>query len=444
VEENRGAQESDGCEAHRVDVRAGDVSNSSGSPGDSSSLSATSPLFAFFGHLALASTEAEVIETIINQGVPVIGASSATLALLTEDASQLRLAAVYGQQIEPLSRTPAIPISAPVPLAQAAANGVPLWFARSEDLAARFPAVAPEVLGQPCSLAYLPLQADDQLWGVLSLRFAAARAFEPDERDQLLMAADFFGTALQHARMLEQLDVAEQQQNEVLAIVAHELRNPLTGITGYLQLLAQQLSHDPIDRQRALASVQQILSQSRRLEQLLGSLLDRSRIQQGLLSLEITPCDLSALVRDCVERFMASSEWTPNHELVLDLMPELPGRWDRLRIEQVVTNLLSNAVKYSPAGGHVTIVDRELGDLVELTIADEGVGIPPEDQGHLFEPFMRSGGLGSRVPGIGLGLHIVATIVEQHQGAVAVESTPGAGTSVTVLLPRNPLDSPLA
>jgi signal transduction histidine kinase len=404
----------------------------------------SAPMFAFFSRLALASTEAEAIETIIGQGMTVLGASSAALALVRKDASQLRLAAISGQPIDTLSRMPAIPLSAPVPLAQVAQNGVPLWFVRPDDLAIRFPAVAAEALGQPCSLAYLPLLDDDRCIGVLSLRFAAIRTFEPEEREQLLTASGLFSAALQHVRMLERVSASAQQRDEALAIVAHELRNPLTGISGYLQMLGQHLAQDPIDRQRAQSAVQQTLSQTRRLEQLLASLLDRSRIQQGLLELEIVPCDLTALVRASVDRFLGSAEWTANHRVELDLSPELPGSWDPLRIEQVVTNLLSNAVKYSPAGGQIVVAARALGDLVELTVSDEGVGIPYEEQGHLFEPFMRSGGHGLQVPGIGLGLHIVATIVERHQGAVAVESEPGEGTTVTVLLPRNPLNSPLA
>jgi signal transduction histidine kinase len=407
-------------------------------------MSTSAPMFAFFSRLALASTEAEAIETIIGQGMTVLGASSAALALLRKDASQLRLAAISGQPIDTLSRMPAIPLSAPVPLAQVAQNGVPLWFVRPDDLAVRFPAVAAEALGQPCSLAYLPLLDDDRCIGVLSLRFAAIRTFEPEEREQLLTASGLFSAALQHVRMLERVSASAQQRDEALAIVAHELRNPLTGISGYLQMLGQHLAQDPIDRQRAQSAVQQTLSQTRRLEQLLASLLDRSRIQQGLLELEIVPCDLTALVRASVDRFLGSAEWTANHRVELDLSPELPGSWDPLRIEQVVTNLLSNAVKYSPAGGQIVVAARALGDLVELTVSDEGVGIPYEEQGHLFEPFMRSGGHGLQVPGIGLGLHIVATIVERHQGAVAVESEPGEGTTVTVLLPRNPLNSPLA
>lgn len=444
MEEIHAAQEGVDRGTRRIDAHAAESGESGGSRGYSTTMPISASAFAFFSRLALASTETEAIETIIGQGMSVLGASSAALALLGKDASQLRLAAVSGQPVDALSRMPSIPLSAPAPLAQVAQNGVPLWFVRPDDLAVRFPAVAAEVLGQPCSFAYLPLRDDDRCIGVLSLRFAATRAFEPEEREQLLMAAGLFSAALQHVRTLERLSVSAQRRDEALAIVAHELRNPLTSISGYLQLLAQHLSQDQIDRERALGAVQQTLSQTRRLEQLLASLLDRSRIQQGLLELDIVSCDLSALVKASVERFLASAEWTASHLLELDLSPELPGRWDPLRIEQVVTNLLSNAVKYTPAGGQISVVTRALGDLVELTVSDEGVGIPYEEQGHLFEPFVRSGGRGLQVPGIGLGLHIVATIVERHQGAVAVESGPGEGTTVTVLLPRSPLNSPLA
>lgn len=444
MEEIRVAREGVNRGTHRVDPFPTEPAAATDSPADSIPLAALAPALAFFRRLALASTEAEVIEAIVSQGVAVIGAGFAALALLREDSSQLRLVGVSNQSIDMLSRRPVIPLSAPVPLAQVAESGVPLWFVRPEDLVVRFPAVAAEVPAQDCSLAYLPLHEDERCIGVLALRFVPTRAFELDERDNIQRAVALFSAALRRVRSLEHINALERRHEEALAIVAHELRNPVTAIHGYLQLLEHHLAHDPIERERALDSVQEVLAQTRRLEQLVASLLDRSRIQQGLLALEIVPCELSALVRGCVKRFMASSEWTANHELVLDLAPELRGSWDPIRIEQVVTNLLSNAVKYSPAGGCITVSTRALGDLVELTVADEGVSIAHEEQAQLFEPFTRSEALARQVPGIGLGLHIVATIVQRHQGVIAVESKPGEGTTVTVLLPQSPLRSLLS
>ncbi len=246
MEEIRAAREGGDRGTRRVEAHAADFGESGGSSRESMAMSTSAQVFAFFGRLALTSTETEAIETIIDQGVAVLGASAGTLALRRKDASQLRLAAISGQPIDVLSRTPSIPLSAPVPLAQVAENGVPLWFVRPEDLAVRFPAVAAEALGSPCSLAYLPLREDDRCIGVLSLRFATTRSFEPEERELLLTAAGLFSAALRHVRTLERVSASSQQRDEALAIVAHELRNPLTGISGYLQLLGQHLSQEPI------------------------------------------------------------------------------------------------------------------------------------------------------------------------------------------------------
>ncbi len=118
---------------------------------------------------------------------------------------------------------------------------------------------------------------------------------------------------------------------------------------------------------------------------------------------------------------------------------------DLARIDQVLTNLVSNALKYSPDGGTVWVRVRRAGEVAEVSVSDEGIGIPPEEQARLFQPFARGSATHTQIGGAGLGLYITAQIVERHGGTIGVESEPGKGSTFTVRLPlgaRVPAERP--
>jgi signal transduction histidine kinase len=177
-----------------------------------------------------------------------------------------------------------------------------------------------------------------------------------------------------------------------------------------------------------------------RLDTLINELLDVSRITVGRMDLELSEFDLTGLVREVVARFQQELE-SGGHTVTLELGAPMVGRWDKLRLDQVISNLLSNAMKY---GGdrkliHVAITDT--GGAVELSIRDHGLGISPQDQERIFERFERLISV-RHFGGFGLGLWIVRQIAEAHGGRVSVDSVPGEGSTFRVEVPRRTTRAP--
>jgi signal transduction histidine kinase len=227
------------------------------------------------------------------------------------------------------------------------------------------------------------------------------------------------------------LEDAQQQQNLFLAMVAHELMNPATAIIGYAQY-AGQPNQKP---ERITGSIGSIVSQGERLKRLIRDLQDISRLATGQFELQRTPCDLLPLVSDTIEQFRSTHA---SHRFALTTQEDvtsLQGSYDRDRILQAIGNLLDNAVKYSDPDTIVTVRlwNEEAWDC--LSVHDEGMGIAPEAQAHLFKPFGRLEPARSRkIKGSGLGLYITKGIIEAHDGQLLIESGEGVGTGATFTL----------
>jgi PAS domain S-box-containing protein len=223
----------------------------------------------------------------------------------------------------------------------------------------------------------------------------------------------------------------ERLQQEFLAMVSHDLKNPLAGILGHAQLLQRRQTY--LER-----SVVAITSETRRLERLIDDLLDVTRAQTGRLTLGRDWGDLLPTVRAAVD---AAREVSAAHPIELAAPDEpLIAFFDRDRVQQIVQNLLLNAIKYSPDGGKVRVRVEERGEEVWLTVADEGIGIAPAALPHLFGRFYRTPQARDRkLPGLGLGLYVTRSLVEAHGGRIWAESAgPGRGSRFIAVLPRQP------
>jgi two-component system sensor histidine kinase BaeS len=217
---------------------------------------------------------------------------------------------------------------------------------------------------------------------------------------------------------------ALKAKDELLAVVGHELRTPLSSIKGYGQLMARQL-----------ATVQE---QVQRLDQLAGDVMDTARADGGRLTLQREVLSVAELVKSAAGRFRAAN---PARTVELELATCPPIEGDTGRLGQVLDNLLSNADKYSPAETVITLRAAEDGHWVRIAVIDRGAGIAPEHLPRLFERFYRVPGADKDTPaGFGLGLSIVHDLVDAHGGHVEVMSDGrGQGCTFTVVLPAPPL-----
>jgi PAS domain S-box-containing protein len=243
-------------------------------------------------------------------------------------------------------------------------------------------------------------------------------------------AQDKLGEALESQRSanatLEKLD---RTKTEFLSIVSHEFRTALTGIQGFSELIRDG-GLEP-DEVRAYGGY--IFNDADRVNRLIGDMLDLDRMESGRMSIRTTDVDINEVLSDSMARAGSS----PSVEFKADLDPGLPiVTGDRDRLVQVVSNLVNNAVKYSPDGGTVTLSSRAEAGFALISVTDTGVGIPPDEIGHVFERFRRvRSGAAQSIPGTGLGLTIVKQIVEMHGGKVWVESAVGHGSAFHFTLP---------
>ncbi len=288
------------------------------------------------------------------------------------------------------------------------------------------------------SLLTVPLRARGQSLGAVAfVSCAEARRFDAGD---VAMAQDLGRltvSAIDTARLYRRAQEAVRQRDEFLSVASHELKTPLTSLVLQTHSLISGASRGNVPAEVG-RKAEVIRRNVDRLTRLIGSLLDISRIGAGRLELELEDVDLAELVREVAARFEEEAA-KAGCELRLDVGAAARGRWDRLRLDQVVTNLVSNAVKYGQ-GQPITIALRTAEDRVVLTVRDEGIGIAPDAQQRIFERFERA--VSERhYGGFGLGLWIVRRIVEALGGEVHVESDPGHGSTFVVQLKRGAADA---
>ncbi len=242
---------------------------------------------------------------------------------------------------------------------------------------------------------------------------------------------------------------AQRHMNEFLSMASHELKTPLTSIKGNVQLMGRKLkSEGPIDTTHP-EEIRHVLNEARellertdqqltRLTQLVNILLESSRINGNTMDLLFELCELDTIIRETLQNpsYLSSSR-TVHVELPEEKTVLVMG--DTGRIKQVIMQYLSNAHKYSPVDQPIKIVLKEEGHMARVSIQDYGPGIPLSEQRRIWERFYRVSNMrvlnGSEV-GLGLGLHICRTIIEQHHGQVGLYSEPDQGSTFWFLLPR--------
>jgi excisionase family DNA binding protein len=273
--------------------------------------------------------------------------------------------------------------------------------------------------------------ADERLREVLTLQHKA-RSLEAELEERKLMEDRLRVSLAAEQAARESAEAALHLRDEFVSIASHELKTPLTTLSGYAQLMLRRFNRDGrLDPERLVTSLQAINNQADKLTRLLGHLLDVSRLEEGKLNLEPQPTDLAALLGQVVA---VARSWSEHHPITLTAPTSLEANIDGLRFEQVLVNLLDNAVKYSPEGGTIEVSLTRQRSSIEVAVRDHGLGIAASRRAQIFERFYQAHAAGYR-SGLGLGLYISRQIVEQHGGQIRAEFPRGGGTRFVVRLP---------
>jgi signal transduction histidine kinase len=229
---------------------------------------------------------------------------------------------------------------------------------------------------------------------------------------------------------------AEQFKQELLAMVSHDLRSPLTSVQGVMTLLAKGMYGQLTETGNKRVQVaEQSLA---RLIHLVDDILDLERMEAGKLQFNLERVPLSSIIDRSIE---AVYDFAQQSHIRIDAAPtEILMDVDEDRLTQVVVNLLSNAVKFSPKNSIITVETERIADLVEVRVNDQGPGIPAEQQEGIFQRFHQVDGVVTTQKGTGLGLAICKAIIEGHEGSIGVRSEVGKGSSFWIRIPLNPQD----
>jgi signal transduction histidine kinase len=287
-----------------------------------------------------------------------------------------------------------------------------------------------------------PISSFQKQLGVLLVFSPRSPVFANSDLELIRLLADQIAIILESRALVDQAtrvharEEAARLKEDFLSSAAHDLKTPLTGIVTQAQVLRRRAERDPTapaDR----VGLDRLLEQSHRLKNLVLALLDVTRMEQGSLIGDTQDANLTEVVRT-----LARNEAIRWKRVQLRTTEPMVARIDLARFEQVIVNLIENALKYSPQGTPVRVeLWREAGEVL-LSVHDDGIGIPAEDQPLVFERFHRARNVDDRrFAGMGLGLYIARGIVEQHGGRIWVESTPGVGSTFYVALPAEGRDA---
>ncbi|HEU5279711.1 MAG TPA: ATP-binding protein [Gaiellaceae bacterium] len=283
-----------------------------------------------------------------------------------------------------------------------------------------------------------PLQVGPRTIGMLGLVRAEVDGFSRDEIELVALLGRLVATAVQNIRAYEaerttadELRRLSALRADFVSLVSHELRSPMAAVIGAARTLQARWRELTADQRQAFLAL--IGDETARLAELIGDVLDTSRIEAGTFSFTFSDVDLAEVLRDVV----AAADLAQDEvRVVAEVAGTLPSvRGDRERLRQVVQNLVDNAVKYSPAGAEVRVRATTDDGHVLVAVQDDGPGIPFDQQQLIFDKFGRASVEGGTKPGTGLGLFIARSIAEAHGGSIDVDSEPARGSVFRLSLP---------
>jgi len=386
--------------------------------------------------LAEAGSVDEVANVILTKGALAVEAKRAFLILVDGDRAERLGATGYGDEMRRRTRLTTLDEDGPV--ADAIRTRSPIWLSTVDEFRTRYPRVFARVgvVSDRQAHVVAPLRYGNDVLGALGMSFADPGALGAADRAFTLLLAQAAAAALQRARSYDterekrrEAELTAKAREQVLGVVAHDLRNPLHLLMATTDLLGEP-SLSPDRRHDLLGAMSRATAHMRRL---VADLLDAVRIQSGRLTLDFETMTLGAIVDQAAEM---ARPVAADHRIQLETRVTNGNqrlRVDRARVQQVLGNLLSNAVKFTAEGGRIVLEGGVESGAVVFRVRDTGDGIPADRLPHVFEQFWQANDKDRR--GVGLGLAIAKAIVDAHHGTISVESTVGQGSTFSISLP---------
>lgn len=389
--------------------------------------------------VATAANEARDTERMLGRCLEAVlehtGMAVGTVRLLDPRTDQLTVVSARGDFSAFPCRENAVGLEQ-CPCGGVASAGAPLFLGPGEGTR-----LLPPCTGPPTHvLAVLPLVSARRVLGVLSLARPGGEPPAPEERETLAAICNQVAVAVENTRLLSELGQLQAQREldrlkaEFISAVSHELRTPLGIIKGYATALClDDAAVDPSTRQEFLHVIEE---EADKLQKLIDDLLDTARLQAGRLQVHPRVIPLAELLEGSLHKALLLIQ-QGSHTLKPPTFPAgMAAVADPVRLEQVLYNLLDNAVRYSPPGTSIEVGVTVEGEQVCISVADHGIGIPPSDLEHIFNPFYRGASAQKAgAGGTGLGLAISRGIVEAHGGRLWVESELARGSTFFFTLP---------
>ncbi|WP_375506754.1 PAS domain S-box protein [uncultured Nostoc sp.] len=386
-------------------------------------------------------TPQQVADVVVNQGIAALEATGGSVVLLSEGGTTLKVVQAIGYPQTLINTGATFPITAPNQIAETVRTGQPVFLENLAAMIARYPNLADVVtVIANNAWASIPLVVEGKVIGALGLSFTTGQIFNEEDRGFMLTLGQQCAQAIARAQLYEaektaraQAETANRIKDEFLAVLSHELRTPLNPILGWAKLLRTR-KFDEATRIRALETIER---NAKLQTQLIGDLLDVSRILQGKVRLNLYAVDLKVAIASALEtvRLAAEAKSIEIKTVLSNDIGKVLGDGDRL--QQVMWNLLSNAVKFTPTEGRVEVRLERVESEAQIQVIDTGKGIMLEFLPYVFDYFRQADAKTTRIfGGLGLGLAIVRHLVELHGGTVQAESLgEGQGATFTVRLP---------
>jgi signal transduction histidine kinase len=389
--------------------------------------------------LSQARSVGEVAEVVLGKGLALLEASRGILVYT--DGAGANVLGLHGMGPAFEARVNDRGRDADLAVTETIRTGKEIWIGSAAEYRERYPWASDQIGPDDDlhALCAIPLIHAGQTIGGLAMGFSHSEAFGVADRAFTLLMGQATAAALHRAwsydaerHMRRDAELLARAREEALAIVAHDLRNPLSLINTTTQLLLDEVL--PPARQKAMLGV--ATRAAKQMNRLISDLLDTVRLQAGRLSLDVEVLDVDEILHQTEETFQPIAQ---EKHVRLDVVPpdgHQSVRADPLRVSQIVGNLLGNALKFTPADGQVTLCTTARDGSIVFQVRDSGPGIPPEHLEHLFDKFWQARPTDHR--GAGLGLAIARGLVEAHGGRMWVESTVGSGSTFAFSIPTAP------